>query len=73
MQEIIEGYIAAWNETDPGRRRGLVDSLWAAEHSHIPVSRRTPFAGGGELPKQYYEAMDPFVVLIVGAALPRPV
>ncbi len=31
MQEIIERYIAAWNETDPGRRRGLVNSLWAAD------------------------------------------
>ena len=34
MQEIIERYIAAWNETDPGRRRGLVDSLWAADGSY---------------------------------------
>ena len=43
------------------------ESVWAAEHSHIPVSRRTPFAGGGELPKQYYEAMAPFVVLTAAA------
>ena len=34
MQEIIERYIAAWNETDPGRRRGLVDSLWAQAGSY---------------------------------------
>ena len=34
MQEIIERYIAAWNETDPARRRGLVDSLWAADGSY---------------------------------------
>src|ERR1700693_1635019 len=39
------------------------ESVWAPEHSHIPVSRKTPFPGGGELPKQYYDAMDPFVVL----------
>src|SRR6266853_486690 len=31
------------------------DSLWAPEHSHIPVPRRTPFPGGGEVPKPYYE------------------
>ena len=43
------------------------ESVWAAEHSHIPASRRTPFAGGGELPKQYFEAMDPFVVLTAAA------
>jgi hypothetical protein len=29
------------------------ESLWAAEHSHIPVSRKTPFSGGGDLPKPY--------------------
>jgi probable F420-dependent oxidoreductase len=43
------------------------ESVWAAEHSHIPVSRRTPFSGGGDLPKQYYDAMDPFVVLTAAA------
>jgi SnoaL-like domain len=34
MQEIIERYIAAWNETDPAARRGLVDALWAADGSY---------------------------------------
>jgi probable F420-dependent oxidoreductase len=43
------------------------ESVWAAEHSHIPLSRRTPFAGGGDLPKHYYDAMDPFVVLTAAA------
>jgi alkanesulfonate monooxygenase SsuD/methylene tetrahydromethanopterin reductase-like flavin-dependent oxidoreductase (luciferase family) len=41
------------------------ESVWAPEHSHIPLSRKTPFPGGGDLPKQYYDAMDPFVVLAV--------
>lgn len=45
------------------------DSVWAAEHSHIPVPRRTPAPGGGELHKRYYDVMDPFVTLaVVGAA-----
>ena len=39
------------------------ESLWAPEHSHIPVPRKTPFPRGGELPKQYYDVMDPFVML----------
>jgi len=43
------------------------DSVWAPEHSHIPLSRKTPFPGGGELPKQYADAMDPFVVLAAAA------
>jgi alkanesulfonate monooxygenase SsuD/methylene tetrahydromethanopterin reductase-like flavin-dependent oxidoreductase (luciferase family) len=29
------------------------ESMWAPEHSHIPVPRRTPFPGGGEVPKPY--------------------
>ena len=45
------------------------ESLWNPEHSHIPLSRKTPFPGGGELPKMYYDAMDPFVTLSVAAAV----
>src|SRR5262244_214560 len=47
------------------------ESIWAPEHSHIPVPRRTPFPGGGELPKPYYEVMDPFVVLGAAAAVTK--
>src|SRR5258707_15877540 len=47
------------------------ESMWAPEHSHIPVPRRTPFPGGGELPKPYYEVMDPFVVLSAAAAVTK--
>lgn len=39
------------------------DSLFIAEHSHIPVKRETPFPGGGELPDIYYRTLDPFVAL----------
>ena len=47
------------------------ESMWAPEHSHIPVPRRTPFPGGGEVPKPYYEVMDPFVVLSAAAAVTK--
>ena len=43
------------------------ESVWAPEHSHIPVSRKTPFPAGGDLPKKYYDAMDPFVTLTAAA------
>src|SRR6266581_730420 len=43
-------------------------SLWAPEHSHIPLSRGSPFPQGGELPKKYYDVMDPFVTLAAAAA-----
>jgi probable F420-dependent oxidoreductase len=47
------------------------ESLWAPEHSHIPLSRRSPWPGGAELPKPYYDCFDPFVVLSVAAAVTR--
>ena len=37
--------------------------VWAPEHSHIPSSRLSQPASGGELGKQYYDVMDPFVTL----------
>jgi probable F420-dependent oxidoreductase len=43
------------------------ESVWAPEHSHIPLTRKTPFPAGGDLPKRYYDAMDPFVTLTVAA------
>src|SRR5271154_2095206 len=43
------------------------ESVWAPEHSHIPLSRKTAFPGGGDLPKKYFDAMDPFVTLTVAA------
>ncbi|MBV9183584.1 MAG: LLM class F420-dependent oxidoreductase [Acidobacteria bacterium] len=45
------------------------DSLMLPEHTHIPKSRRTPFPGGGELPKCYSHTHDPFVALSFAAAV----
>ncbi len=45
------------------------DSFWVPEHTHIPVSRKSPFPGGGELPKEYSHLNDPFVVLAAAAAV----
>jgi probable F420-dependent oxidoreductase len=45
------------------------ESLWAPEHSHIPLSRRSPFPAGGDLPRKYAEAMDPFVSLTAAAVV----
>ncbi|MEV6129913.1 LLM class F420-dependent oxidoreductase [Streptomyces violaceusniger] len=45
------------------------DSLFIAEHSHIPVDRRTPYPGGGDLPEVYYRTLDPFVTLAAIAAV----
>jgi probable F420-dependent oxidoreductase len=45
------------------------DSMWFAEHSHIPVSRRSPWPGGADLPKMYYDTFDPFVALASAASV----
>jgi probable F420-dependent oxidoreductase len=44
------------------------ESLFVAEHSHIPVSRDTPYPGGGELPEEYRHTYDPFLALTAAAA-----
>jgi probable F420-dependent oxidoreductase len=43
------------------------ESLFFPEHTHIPVSRRTPYPGGGELPREYIHTFDPFVALMSAA------
>ena len=44
------------------------ESLWLPEHTHIPASRRSPYPGGGELPKEYWHTHDPFLALTAAAA-----
>ena len=44
------------------------DSLFIAEHTHIPLSRESPWPRGGELPRRYYRTLDPFVALTAAAA-----
>ncbi|MCB1742418.1 MAG: LLM class flavin-dependent oxidoreductase, partial [Gammaproteobacteria bacterium] len=44
------------------------ESLFVPEHTHIPTSRKSPWPGGGELPKEYLHTIDPFVGLMAAAA-----
>jgi len=44
------------------------ESLFVPEHTHIPLSRRSPWPGGGDLPKEYAHTHDPFVSLAFAAA-----
>jgi probable F420-dependent oxidoreductase len=37
------------------------ESLFVAEHTHIPVDAKTPFPMGGPIPRQYHRVLDPFV------------
>jgi len=45
------------------------ESLWFPEHTHIPVSRRSPWPGGPDLPKEYWHTHDLFVSLAMAAAV----
>ena len=48
--------------------RGL-DGLWVPDHTHIPVSRQTPYPLGGELPERYRRTLDPLTALAMAAAV----
>ncbi|HUA34689.1 MAG TPA: LLM class F420-dependent oxidoreductase [Candidatus Binataceae bacterium] len=47
------------------------ESMFFPEHTHIPASRKTPFPGGTELPKEYWHTHDPFVALGAAAAVTK--
>src|SRR2546429_3254836 len=47
------------------------ESVWFPEHTHIPASRRSPWPGGGELPRDYWSSCDPFGALMVAAGATR--
>ncbi len=60
-------YAISMTELAPAAEQVGFESLWVAEHSHIPTSRQTPWPGGADLPKPYWHTMDPFVALTVAA------
>ena len=66
------GYFPTHDAVSPGAIAGLVEdhgheSLFFAEHTHIPASRQSPYPGGGELPRKYSHTYDLFVALTAAA------
>ena len=66
------GYFATHDAMRPGAVARLVEerghsALYFAEHTHIPASRESPYAGGGELPRRYVHTYDLFVALTAAA------
>jgi len=49
------------------------ESVFFPEHTHIPASRRSPWPGGGELPKEYWHTHDLFVALAAAAAVTKTI
>jgi probable F420-dependent oxidoreductase len=69
------GYFPTHDGMSPGALARMVEdrgqeSLFFAEHTHIPASRETPWGGdgGGELPQKYWHCYDLFVALTAAAA-----
>ena len=60
-------YAISMTELAPAAEQLGFESLWVAEHSHIPTSRQSPWPGGADLPKHYWHTMDPFVALTAAA------
>ncbi len=49
------------------------ESVWFPEHTHIPASRKSPFPGGGDLPKDYWHTHDLFTSLMAAAAATKTI
>jgi probable F420-dependent oxidoreductase len=67
------GYFPSYDAIGPGPLARLVedrgqDSLFFAEHTHIPAAEATPFPGGGPTPHKYTSTYDLFVALTAAAA-----
>jgi hypothetical protein len=39
-QQLADRYVAAWNETDPARRREAIESLWTEDGQHYVDTRQ---------------------------------
>jgi probable F420-dependent oxidoreductase len=66
-------YFATDETIEPAEMARMVEgrgfeSLFVAEHTHIPVSRETPYPAGEPLPEEYWHTHDPFVALATAAA-----
>jgi hypothetical protein len=40
INEVVVGYLAAWNERDPNRRNQLIAKIWAEDGIYVDAHRR---------------------------------
>jgi probable F420-dependent oxidoreductase len=71
--DFAVGYFVTDETVEPATLGRMVEergfeALLLAEHTHIPASRETAYPAGGELPREYYRTLDPFVCLTAIAA-----
>ena len=75
MQIGAAMFFTDYSITAPVMARALeerqFESLWAPEHSHIPVATKSSFPLWDAIPKKYYDVMDPFVSLTAAAVVTK--
>jgi probable F420-dependent oxidoreductase len=67
------GFFPTHDAIGPGPLARMIEergqeSLFFAEHTHIPASRESPYPGGEALPRKYWHCYDLFVALTAAAA-----
>ena len=62
-------YSMPLTELAPALEERGFEALFVPEHTHIPTSRRSPWRGGGALPREYSHTLDPFVALASAASV----
>jgi probable F420-dependent oxidoreductase len=67
LAHFLTDYGMSPDELARGVEERGFESLFLPEHTHIPVSRATPYGGGGDLPREYWHTLDLFTALAVVA------
>ncbi len=70
--DIGVGFFPTHDAIDPASMARLAEdrgfeSLFFAEHTHIPAARTTPAPGGRDLPRKYWHTYDLFVAMTAAA------
>ncbi len=67
VSTTVNTYVAAWNETDPVRRRGLIAEAWAEDGSYLdPVLSGERHSGIDAMIAAAQEQFDGYVVRLAG-------
>ena len=66
-------YTVSANELAAAAEERGFESIWFPEHTHIPASRETPFPGGGDLPREYIDMLDPLTSCAAAAVVTKKI
>jgi hypothetical protein len=59
IQTLVQDYIAVWNESDAGRRRQIIRTLWQEDAHHL--ARTLEAVGHAGIEKRVTDAYDTWV------------